>query len=71
MTHQDTAGASPVAPQLWTVRDAVAVDLRELTHLADRVIELDECATDPLEAVPQGRASLESLSGGGPVRSHP
>lgn len=36
--------------------------LRSLTHPADRVIELDECATDPLEAARQGRVYLESLA---------
>jgi sugar phosphate isomerase/epimerase len=35
--------------------------LRALAHPADRVIELDECATDPLEAARQGLAHLESL----------
>ena len=37
--------------------------LRALTHPADRVIELDECATDPLEAARLGRAYLEMISG--------
>jgi sugar phosphate isomerase/epimerase len=37
--------------------------LRALTHPADRVIELDECATDPLLAARQSRVYLESLSG--------
>jgi sugar phosphate isomerase/epimerase len=45
--------------------------LRELTHPVDRVIELDECATDPLEAARQSLVYLESLSGGRPVRNHP
>jgi len=40
-------------------------------HLARRVIELDECATDSLEAARQGLAYLESLSGDGPGRRHP
>jgi sugar phosphate isomerase/epimerase len=35
--------------------------LRSLAHPVDWVIELDECATDPLEAARQGRLSLESL----------
>ena len=26
MIHQDTAGTSPVALQLWTIRDAIAAD---------------------------------------------
>jgi sugar phosphate isomerase/epimerase len=34
---------------------------RALTHSVDWVIELDECATDPLEAARQGRVYLESL----------
>ena len=37
--------------------------LRTLTHPVDWVIELDECATDPLEAAREGRVYLESLSG--------
>jgi hypothetical protein len=37
--------------------------LRALTHPADWVIELDECATDPLEAARQGTVYLESLPG--------
>jgi sugar phosphate isomerase/epimerase len=37
--------------------------LRALTHPADWVIELDECATDPLEAARQSRVYLESLPG--------
>jgi len=36
---------------------------RALTHPADRVVELDECATDPLEAARESRGYLESLSG--------
>jgi sugar phosphate isomerase/epimerase len=36
--------------------------IRSLTHSADPVIELDECATDPLEAARQGRVYLESLA---------
>lgn len=36
---------------------------RALTHPADWVLELDECATDPLEAARRGRVYLESLSG--------
>jgi sugar phosphate isomerase/epimerase len=35
--------------------------LRALTGPTDWVIELDECATDPLEAARQGRVYLESL----------
>jgi sugar phosphate isomerase/epimerase len=35
--------------------------LRALAHPADRVVELDECATDPLEAARQSRAYLEAL----------
>jgi sugar phosphate isomerase/epimerase len=35
--------------------------LRALTHPADWVIELDECATDPLEAAGEGRLYLEGL----------
>lgn len=35
--------------------------LRALTHPVDRIIELDECATDPLEAARQGRLYLEGL----------
>ncbi|WP_197446199.1 sugar phosphate isomerase/epimerase family protein [Tautonia plasticadhaerens] len=34
---------------------------RLLAHPVDWVIELDECATDPLEAARQGRLYLESL----------
>jgi sugar phosphate isomerase/epimerase len=45
--------------------------LRELRHPVDWVIELDECAIDPLEAARQSRVYLESLSGGGRRRSHP
>ncbi len=37
--------------------------LRALTHPADWVIELDECATDPLEAARQSRVYLESNPG--------
>jgi sugar phosphate isomerase/epimerase len=37
--------------------------LAALTHPVDGVIELDECATDPLEAARRGRVYLESLSG--------
>lgn len=37
--------------------------LRALTHPADWVIELDECATDPLEAAWQSRVYLESIPG--------
>jgi sugar phosphate isomerase/epimerase len=37
--------------------------LRALTGPVDSVIELDECATDPLEAARQGRVYLESLRG--------
>lgn len=37
--------------------------LRALTQPVDWVIELDECATDPLEAAREGRVYLESLSG--------
>ena len=37
--------------------------LRALTHPVDWVIELDECATDPLEAARQSRVYLESLPG--------
>jgi sugar phosphate isomerase/epimerase len=36
--------------------------LRSLAHPADWVVELDECATDPLEAARQGRVYLESLA---------
>ena len=36
--------------------------LRSLARPADSVIELDECATDPLEAARQGRVYLESLA---------
>jgi sugar phosphate isomerase/epimerase len=39
--------------------------LRALTHPVDWVIELDECATDPLEAARESLAYLESL------RAHP
>lgn len=35
--------------------------LRALTHTVDWVIELDECAADPLEAARQSRVYLESL----------
>ena len=35
--------------------------LRALTHPVDWVIELDECATDPLEAARESLAYLESL----------
>ena len=42
-----------------------------LAHPADWVIELDDCATDSLEAARQSRVYLESLSGGGPGRSSP
>lgn len=45
--------------------------LREQTHPVEWVVELDECATDPLEAARQSRVYLESLSGNGPGRSHP
>jgi sugar phosphate isomerase/epimerase len=37
--------------------------LRALTRPVDGVIELDECATDPLEAARQGRVYLESVPG--------
>lgn len=37
--------------------------LAALTHPTDRVIELDECAADPLEAAGQSRVYLESRSG--------
>jgi sugar phosphate isomerase/epimerase len=37
--------------------------LRALTRPVDWIIELDECATDPLEAAGQSRAYLESLPG--------
>jgi sugar phosphate isomerase/epimerase len=37
--------------------------LRALTGPVDAVIELDECATDPLEAARQSRVYLESLVG--------
>jgi sugar phosphate isomerase/epimerase len=37
--------------------------LRKLTHSVDHVIELDECATDPMEAARQSRIYLDSLSG--------
>lgn len=37
--------------------------LAALTHPVDGVIELDECATDPLDAARRGRVYLESLSG--------
>lgn len=37
--------------------------LRAVTQPMDRVIELDECDTDPLEAARQSRIYLESLSG--------
>jgi hypothetical protein len=43
--------------------------LGALTKPTDWVIELDECATDPLEAARQGRIYLESLTR--PGRSHP
>ena len=44
--------------------------LRALTHPTDWVIELDECATDPLEAARQSRVYLESLRNGpGPSSS--
>jgi hypothetical protein len=35
--------------------------VRALTHPVDWVIELDECATDPLEAGRESLAFLESL----------
>ena len=35
--------------------------LRALTHPVDWVIELDECATDPLDAAEQSRIYLEAL----------
>ena len=35
--------------------------LRAVTHPVDWVIELDECATDPLGAAPESLAYLESL----------
>lgn len=35
--------------------------LEALTHPVDWVIELDECATDPLDAAQQGRLYLESF----------
>jgi sugar phosphate isomerase/epimerase len=37
--------------------------LRAMTHPVDWVVELDECATDPLEAARQSRVYLESLPG--------
>jgi len=37
----------------------------------DWVVELDECATDPIEAGRQSRVYLESLSGSGTGRSDP
>jgi sugar phosphate isomerase/epimerase len=37
--------------------------LRELPRPVDRVIELDECATDPLDAARESLAYLESLRG--------
>jgi sugar phosphate isomerase/epimerase len=37
--------------------------LRALTHPVDWVIELDECATDPLAAARRSRVFLESLAG--------
>ena len=39
--------------------------LRALTRPVDWVIELDECATDPLEAAGQGRVYLEGSLGPG------
>jgi sugar phosphate isomerase/epimerase len=45
--------------------------LGALTHPADWVIELDECATDALEAARQSRIYLESLAVDEPGRSHP
>jgi sugar phosphate isomerase/epimerase len=45
--------------------------LQALAQPADWVIELDECATDPLEAARQSRVYLETLSGGEPGRRHP
>ncbi len=45
--------------------------LRSMTQPTDWVIELDECATEPLEAARQGRVYLESLCVGEPGRSHP
>lgn len=36
--------------------------LRALTRPVDWVIELDECATDPLDAAREGRAYLESMN---------
>ena len=45
--------------------------LRALTRPADWVIELDDCATDPLEAARQSRVYLESLTDAGSGRSHP
>ncbi len=51
------------------------VDLPRVFHAlarpVDWVIELDECATDPLEAARQSRVYLDSLTGGGPGRCHP
>jgi sugar phosphate isomerase/epimerase len=35
--------------------------MRSLTHPVDWVIELDECATDPLQAARQGLVYLDSL----------
>ena len=37
----------------------------------DSVIELDECATDPLEAARQSRVFLEALAGGEGGGRHP
>jgi hypothetical protein len=45
--------------------------LRAITRPVDWVVELDECATDPLEAARQGRAYLETLTGGRAERSDP
>jgi sugar phosphate isomerase/epimerase len=36
--------------------------LRALTRPVDWIIELDECATDPLDAAREGREYLESIA---------
>jgi hypothetical protein len=41
----------------------VARILGAISRPADWVVELDECATDPLEAARQSRVYLESLPG--------
>ncbi len=57
-------------PMMAVGRGKVAVPriLRMRTQPVDHIIELDECATDALEAARQSRIYLEALSGDGPVR---